>query len=349
MSVGEEVYQRQPLLGTSGDNNGSAWHQSSPTNEQETNFSPRVRNGSAIKIEMPPVERTEQRFPKERWKTCVALIFVFFNFLATTTSLSITHELRQADASPLPDITLDNIPYQSWALDVSEILIMGATISAALVVVFHKHKLILIRRVCLIVGLLYGYRAITMIVTVLPSANREYKCDPKLNHTITGLEVAHRVVKIISGFGLTINGQHVYCGDFIFSGHTMILVLCYLIISEYTPRRLFPIHWAAWATAATGVVMLMLARGHYSIDVLLAYFITTRLWFMYNSIILNPSFQTRSTANHLSRLWWWRMATWFEENVKGPVPIQFEWPFPWPGLCHPVKHRTRARNLARDI
>ena len=98
------------------------------------------RNGSAVKIEMPPVERIEQRFPKERWKTLVALVFVFFNFLATTASLSITHELRLAEAGPLPDITLDNIPYQTWALDVSEILIMVATITASLIVVFHKHR-----------------------------------------------------------------------------------------------------------------------------------------------------------------------------------------------------------------
>jgi len=39
----------------------------------------------------------------------------------------------------------------------------------------------------------------------------------------------------MSGFGLSINGQHVYCGDFIFSGHTMILILSYLIISECKP------------------------------------------------------------------------------------------------------------------
>ena len=71
-----------------------------------------------------------------------------------------------------------------------------------------------------------------MIVTVLPSANPAYICDKQLNHTISTTEVLHRVLKIMSGFGLTINGQHVYCGDFIFSGHTMILVLCYLIVSE---------------------------------------------------------------------------------------------------------------------
>ena len=97
---------------------------------------------------------------------------------------------------------------------------------------YFFYRCILIRRICVIVGLLYGYRAITMIVTVLPSANSEYHCDVQLNHTISTGEVVHRVLKIMSGFGLSINGQHVYCGDFIFSGHTMILILCYLIIVE---------------------------------------------------------------------------------------------------------------------
>ena len=58
----------------------------------------RVRNGSAIKIEieLPAAERSsETKFPIERWKTCVALLFVLLNFVLTTTSLSITHELRR--------------------------------------------------------------------------------------------------------------------------------------------------------------------------------------------------------------------------------------------------------------
>ena len=35
-------------------------------------------------------------------------------------------------------------------------------------------------------------RAITMIITALPSANRQYKCDPQLNHTITAAEVINQ-------------------------------------------------------------------------------------------------------------------------------------------------------------
>jgi len=340
-----EFHQRQPLLA------------GEPEDLEEhnlTSLSPRVRNGSAIKIEieMPSCERLEgTKFPKERWKTCSAIVFVLINFIFTTASLSITHELRNPNLPPLPDLSLDHLPYHKWALDVSEILIMIATIVAALVVVFHKHRCILIRRICVIVGLLYGYRAITMIVTVLPSANSEYHCDVQLNHTISTGEVLHRVLKIMSGFGLSINGQHVYCGDFIFSGHTMILILCYLIIVEYTPVSswCWLLHWLLWLVAISGVLMLMVSRGHYTIDVIIAYFVTTRLWFMHNAIIANRHFQQRSSTNHLGRLWWWRLAIWFEENVKGPVPAQFEFPNPWSLSFNSVTSKSRTRDPARDI
>ena len=44
--------------------------------------------------------------------------------------------------------------------------------------------------------------------------------------------IAERVLKIISGGGLSINGKHVYCGDYIYSGHTMVLTMGYLAIKQ---------------------------------------------------------------------------------------------------------------------
>jgi len=344
--MGEETefHQRQPLLADEGGSGGEG-RPPSPR---------RVRNGSAIKIEieLPAAERSsETKFPIERWKTCVALLFVLLNFVLTTTSLSITHELRRPQSKPLPDITLDSLPYHAWALDISEVLIMFSTLMAAFTVLLHKHRFILVRRVCLIVGLLYGYRALTMIVTVLPAANPDYLCDPQLNHTISAGEVAHRVVKIISGFGLSINGQHVYCGDWIFSGHTMILILAYLIVAEYSPRRLWPLHWVLWLCAVAGVAALLIARGHYTVDVVIAYFVTTRLWYLHNSIINHRQFHQRAPTNFLARLWWWRLAVWFEENVRGPVPPVFELPIP--SLRPAVEKVARASKTrlgrSRDI
>ena len=49
------------------------------------------------------------------------------------------------------------------------------------------------------------------------------------------------------------------------------------------------------------------------------------------------------------RLWWWRLAIWFEENVKGPVPAQFEFPNPWSFSFNSVTTKSRARDPARDI
>ena len=63
-----------------------------------------------------------------------------------------------------------------------------------------------------------------------------YKCSEKAGN-ITAILVVNRVVTILSGGGLSINGKHVYCGDYIFSGHTVIFVMAYLCIKQcqYNP------------------------------------------------------------------------------------------------------------------
>lgn len=70
-----------------------------------------------------------------------------------------------------------------------------------------------------------------MYVTVLPVSSTQYYCSPKSNGTTITI-VAKRVFQLMSGFGLSINGKHTYCGDYIYSGHTVMLVLGYLVISE---------------------------------------------------------------------------------------------------------------------
>lgn len=111
-----------------------------------------------------------------------------------------------------------------------------------LISIINKDKLcfrfIVARRIFLLMGLLYMMRSITMYVTVLPVASKTYFCSPKENST-TPFLIAKRVVQLISGFGLSINGKHTYCGDYIYSGHTVVLVLSYLIIRECKKFLLF--------------------------------------------------------------------------------------------------------------
>ena len=89
----------------------------------------------------------------------------------------------------------------------------------------------MLRRIFLLVGIHYYYRAVTMYVTVLPKPNDDYTCAPKAGH-VTFMVIFQRVLKLLSGMGLSINGKHVYCGDYIYSGHTMTLIMTYLVIKE---------------------------------------------------------------------------------------------------------------------
>lgn len=115
-------------------------------------------------------------------------------------------------------------------------------------------RFIVMRRVFLIMAVLYFMRSITMYVTVLPVSSTTYYCSPKANST-TPLVIAKRVFQLISGFGLSINGKHTYCGDSIYSGHTVMLVLGYLVIAE-----------CKYLLAVDAFVELNASKGAFSID-----------------------------------------------------------------------------------
>jgi len=95
---------------------------------------------------------------------------------------------------------------------------------------------IVCRRVFVIVGILYSMRSITMYATVLPLANTHVYCSPKINTTLsfgqTALSVTKEVVKLILAGGLPITGKKTMCGDYIYSGHTIVFMLTYLLIRE---------------------------------------------------------------------------------------------------------------------
>ncbi|XP_057667125.1 phosphatidylcholine:ceramide cholinephosphotransferase 2-like isoform X2 [Diorhabda carinulata] len=334
-----DLYQRQPLLPNTnkGDKWGHGAHSTSGTGyydeEEEEDIIQKSndRNGH-ISIDLPAPVREEPRFPQERCKTLLAAVIMMFSFILTLTSLSLVHE-RVPNYPPLPDVFLDNVPAYDWALDVSEYIIIFSVNTSLIAMIFHKHRFIVFRRIFLIMSLLYMYRAITMYVTVLPKSNINYPCAPKSNET-SPLMIVKRVVKLMTGMGLSVNGQHVYCGDFIYSGHTVILTFTFLLVSEYTPKKLYLLHWLYWILSCVGVIMLEISHGHYSIDVIIAYFITTRTFWTYHTFANNSLLKQHSPNNLMGREWWFSLFLYFEGNVGGPIPRQFNWPFPWPRRWH---------------
>jgi len=300
---------------------------------EEVIFEPSL--SGCVKLEMPsPTCRKDEeqqemdpdRIPGEPLKTLLSGLFLGAGFLATTVSLAFTHE-RVPETKPLPDLLLDHVKYQEWGLDVSEVLLMLNTSAAVVVVMLHSHRTIILRRIWLILGLLYFYRAVTMCVTVLPKADKTYTCMPKKNET-SAMMYVKRMLTIISGGGLSISGKHVFCGDYIFSGHTMTLTLGYLVIKQYSPKNFVLLHRASFISAVIGVILLLLARGHYTIDVLLAYYVSSRLWWVYHTLAHNDTLKRPGPHNLLTHIWWWTVFSFFETKTSEPLPNQYSLPLP---------------------
>ena len=70
-------------------------------------------------------------------------------------------------------------------------------------------------------------------MTQVPVADPNYYCSPKLApDERTFWRIFARAMSVLIGLGLKINGRHTLCGDYIYSGHTIVHVICYLFIRE---------------------------------------------------------------------------------------------------------------------
>lgn len=168
----------------------------------------------------------------------VALLFVFSNVMLNFITLAIIHE-RVPDTGRLPDLSFDALPDAPVCLYITEYMISILASIVLLVLFFHRYRVILFRRLCLIMGSIYFARAICMSATQVPLIKNDY-CAPKMSpeqlaHWGSYLaEIARRVFHMMSGFGLSIAGKHVYCGDNIFSGHTVTLTFCKLLSTLFS-------------------------------------------------------------------------------------------------------------------
>jgi len=181
------------------------------------------------------------KFPKERRKLCLAAFLFFCAGLSNNLVLAWIHERVPATA-PLPDLFFMLTPPLPWALAVSEYLIFASGITMIIVCFLHRHRWILFRRVFFMLAILYFGRSFTMLVTQVPVADPTYYCSPKLNQTGI-IIVLQRAGNLLLGVGLSMNGRHNLCGDYIYSGHTLILMMTYLVVKEYSPRRYWHLHW----------------------------------------------------------------------------------------------------------
>ena len=72
------------------------------------------------------------------------------------------------------------------------------------------------------------------------------------------------------------------CGDMVFSGHSVLIVLCALTWHTYYERSQANVNGVkvfAWAWAFAGLISIIGTRLHYSLDVLLAWYLSLTVSF----------------------------------------------------------------------
>ncbi|KAJ2559830.1 hypothetical protein EV175_000144 [Coemansia sp. RSA 1933] len=186
-------------------------------------------------------------------------------------------QVGAAAAAPWPsyalleDVVLDHLPVleRAWISDKLVgssvfVCILGCCAMSA----GWRERLMMVRRIGWMVAVLYFLRSITISVTTVP---------PSIGScTISTPQSAWHVIlatpQILAG---TI-GQ---CTDKIFSGHTAILTISFLFLRRYAT------HWAVVAYSAVhmtlGVLSVLLARYHYTVDVVVGLLMTLFVHHLY--------------------------------------------------------------------
>ncbi|XP_010639907.1 phosphatidylcholine:ceramide cholinephosphotransferase 2 [Fukomys damarensis] len=282
-------------------------------------------------IQIAIAGEARSRLPLEWWKTGVALVYALFSLVLTAVMITVVHERVPPKelSPPLPDKFFDYIDRVKWAFFVSEvngIVLLGLWVTQWL---FLRYKSIVGRRFFFLLGTLYLYRCITMYVTTLPVPGMHIQCAPKLNGDSQAK--VQRILRLISGGGLSITGSHALCGDFLFSGHTVTMTLLYLFIKEC--------EWGCCDRAA---------RPHPC----------SPPWWPSPCCLAHPllgkqhprNLKVSSQTNFLSRAWWFPVFHFFEKNIQGSVPCAFSWPLSWPPGCFKssCKKYSRVQKSGED-
>merc|ERR1719447_994359 len=177
-------------------------------------------------------------------------------------------------------------------------------------IICHKHRWIIARRFFAIAGTIFLLRCVTMLITSLSVPGVHLDCKPRpYGNWANRLRNAYI---IWSGAGMSLQGVRT-CGDYMFSGHTVSLTLLNFFITEYTSRRIF---------------FILAAHEHYSIDVFIAFYITSRLFLYYHTLVNNRAVSKYvKTSFDAKRTWFYfPLFSFFEQNIDGRVPNEFELP-----------------------
>jgi len=222
---------------------------------------------------------------------------------------------------PLPDLVLSNMPLIPWAFKFCEMIMLIMGVFLLTVIVFHKHRVVILRRMFSLAGTVFLIRCFTMLITSLSVPGIHLECQAGKYGDLK--DHIRRAFDIWIHMGMSIQGVRT-CGDYMFSGHTATLTLLNFFITEYTPEEWQLVHTISWVLNCFGIFFILAGHEHYSIDVFIAFYIASRLFLYYHTCAYN--LWDFTTTDWRVRVWF-PLGWFFEAGGVGKVENEFE--VPW--------------------
>lgn len=180
--------------------------------------------------------------------------------------------------------TKDHQSYQLNAIHIAEYIMLGLMYTTIAWALTQPWRWLALRRWFTIQGTLALLRSITVLVTNVPDS-RPY-CHTETPGTTPYHELPWPQIWERT-FQLATMGDMVTCGDMVYSGHTMLLVLCGMAWHSYYKviGGIFTVNivkFFIWILILFSLFLIIATRLHYTLDVLLALYLTITIWGAYH-------------------------------------------------------------------
>uniref|UniRef100_A0A8C8SFN1 Sphingomyelin synthase-like domain-containing protein n=1 Tax=Pelusios castaneus TaxID=367368 RepID=A0A8C8SFN1_9SAUR len=259
------------------------------------------------------------RYPAEWHKTFAMLLYAGCSLLLSSSVIVFVNSWSSAKhvLSPFPDLIPTYIGHADWIFKASEVSSLVLLILWSIQWFLLRYKSIVGRRFLFIIGTLHLYRTLTIYGTVLPVPSSDMTCEEK-----DKILLPHTSVQMIKQKKVSRHGtQIIFYTDSYITANSEDL----LLVSD-SPGKFWVYHLLCWFLCVMGAASVMFTHITLLLDVIAAYFITTRMFWWYHTLANNQCLKIPSPHNYLSRIWWFRIFVFCEENVMGTIPLSYSWP-----------------------
>ena len=112
-----------------------------------------------------------------------------------------------------------------------------------------------------------------------------------------------------------------------------------------TPSSMTWLHTGSWVANFFGLFFILGAHEHYSIDVFVAFYITSRMFLYYHSLANNKVLFQR---DHKRVRIWFPLFSYFESNIHSIVPNEYQYPPDIFALAYKLLRRLYKRTFVKS-